>query len=198
MDLIFVRHGETEGNARRLYIGRTDLPLNDRGREQIIALRETLAPQLRSVTSATHSPAARTTQTAQLLLPSDVPLQPDPRLAELHFGDWEAKSYAELEAACRDRLWRWYDDPWTVAPPGGETLTELDARLTAWHDSFFQTKKTTRLVVSHGGPIRYWYAKYVLQDPARFSALHLPPGGFLHVRRTDAGWQLMKGDITAP
>ncbi|MBL0385821.1 histidine phosphatase family protein [Tumebacillus sp. ITR2] len=195
--VLFVRHGETDGNARRQYIGRTDLPLNEKGVEQIQRLQEKLSLELREVAQVFHSPLMRTTQTAALLLGNDLLAHADPRLAELDFGEWEAKSYNDLEAEYHDHLWRWYDDPWNVAPPNGETLQDLDARLTAWHESIVRSIGTT-LVVSHGGPIRLWYAKYVLQELTRFHSLHLPPGGFVHVRRTGDGWQLVQGEITAP
>jgi alpha-ribazole phosphatase/probable phosphoglycerate mutase len=196
MELILVRHGETAGNALRQYIGRTDLPLNERGREQIAELRGRLP--LGRVTRVSHSPLLRTRQTAELL--HNATPSADPRLLELDFGDWEAKTYAELEAAARDHLWRWYDDPWQVAPPGGETLQDLDARLTAWHEDVLLSAGAdeTLLVISHGGPIRWWYAKYVLQDPTLFHNLHLPPGGFAHLRRSTDGWTLVQGEITAP
>ncbi|PWK14821.1 histidine phosphatase family protein [Tumebacillus permanentifrigoris] len=199
MELILVRHGETSGNALRQYIGRTDLPLNERGSQQIIELRNRLAPLLTKVTRLSHSPLLRTQQTAELLIPDFDQHSADPRLLELNFGDWEAQTYAELEATAREQLWRWYDDPWTVAPPNGETLQDLDIRLSAWHERIAcdASADETLLVVSHGGPIRWWYAKYVLQDPARFHHLHLPPGGFAHVRRTTDGWTLVEGEITA-
>ena len=185
MELIFVRHGETDGNARRQYIGRTDLPLNGRGREQIRTLRETLA--LPETSRVFHSPLRRTTETTQLLFFKGG--IPDPRLMELDFGAWEARTYAEIEAEDRDHLWRWYDDPWQVAPPGGETLQDLDARLTSWHEDtvLAAAPDDTLVIVTHGGPLRWWHAKYVLQDTAHFSNLHVPPGGCLRVRRNEKG-----------
>lgn len=203
MDVIWVRHGETAGNALRQYIGRTDLPLNDAGREQILQLRERLRSELASVTHVYHSPYQRTRETMSLLLGTDIQsptTYSDPRLAELDFGDWEAKSYADLEALDRDHLWRWYDDPWRVAPPNGETLHDLDTRLASWHEEVVlaATLPDTLLVVTHGGPLRWWYALHVLQDPARFPTLHLPPGGYVHVRHTAEGWELVQGEITSP
>jgi len=196
MELILIRHGETDGNARRQYIGRTDLPLNSRGREQVMALRERAV--LPDEPMVFRSPLLRTAETAQILFSKKG--LPDARLVELDFGAWEAKTHAELEASCRDRLWRWYDDPWHVAPPEGETLQDLDVRLTAWHEEHVLAASSDAAIVAvtHGGPLRWWLAKYLLQDITRFHALHVPTAGYVRVVRTaSGGWELAEGEITA-
>ena len=196
MELILIRHGETDGNARRQYIGRTDLPLNRRGREQVLALRERAG--LPDELLVFQSPLLRTVETAQILF-SKKGLS-DARLAELDFGAWEAKTYAELEASCREHLWRWYDDPWHVAPPEGETLQALDARVTAWHEEHVRpaASAASLAAVTHGGPLRWWLAKYLLQDITRFPLLHVPTAGYVRVERTaSGGWKLAEGEITA-
>ena len=39
MLLFVIRHGETEGNVKKLYYSQKDLPLTDKGRQQALALR---------------------------------------------------------------------------------------------------------------------------------------------------------------
>ncbi|ASS76469.1 hypothetical protein CIG75_16885 [Tumebacillus algifaecis] len=169
--LLLIRHGETDANVQRRYIGHTDVPLNETGRQQAVRLRQTLAEH--DIATIYHSPYQRTRDTAKHL---GINLQADPRLSELHFGAWEAQTYDEI--ADRAHLFAWYDDPWHLAPPGGETLQQLDSRLTDWlHEMLIVHPKQTIAAVSHGGPLRWLLAKYGHRDTAMFQTLQLPPGG---------------------
>ena len=62
-----IRHGMTQGNMEGRYIGRTDIPLCERGRSELRALKEQFEyPQVDMVVS---SPLQRCTETAQILYP---------------------------------------------------------------------------------------------------------------------------------
>ncbi len=87
----------------------------------------------------------------------DLPLSLDPRLVELDFGAWEGRSAADLMASDAEALGRFWADPVTHAPPGGESLPAFQARvLAAWRDLTAQalTNGERLLVISHGGVIR--------------------------------------------
>lgn len=60
IDIFFIRHGATEGNLRRRYIGRTDEPLCEAGIAQVKALQK----RELSVDEVFVSPLLRTRQTA--------------------------------------------------------------------------------------------------------------------------------------
>ncbi len=53
----------------------------------------------------------------------------DPRIAEVHFGDWEGRRWAELP---RHEIDAWRADIANHRPPGGESLQDLAARLRAF------------------------------------------------------------------
>lgn len=80
----------------------------------------------------------------------DVPLQVDPRLAELDFGDWEGCPWSAVPRAALDR---WAADPVGFAAPGGETGGALIARVGAVLAELLDEARSC-LVVSHGGPLR--------------------------------------------
>ena len=65
IDIFFIRHGATEGNLRRRYIGRTDEPLCEAGIAQVKALQKRGI----SVDRLFVSPMLRTRQTADILFP---------------------------------------------------------------------------------------------------------------------------------
>lgn len=154
--LVFLRHGEAVGNAEGRYLGHLDVPLTERGYRQAEEAGRALAAV--PVAAVYASDLVRATETARrvVALRKDAPpLRVTAVLRELAFGAWEGKTYAEVAAHDPARLRRWYADPLTVAPPGGERLTDLLARLGlflayVWHRHAGQTV----LVVTHGGCIR--------------------------------------------
>ncbi len=206
MELILVRHGETDGNLKRQYIGRTDVPLNETGKSQAERVRGQVAEY--PVKRVLHSPYQRTLETAEIVMQGrTAEWLADERLAELDFGAWEALTYSEVEMLDRDRLWAWYDDPYGVTPPRGESLDDLDQRVGAWlaevTERAEQGADGALLVVAHGGTLRWLLAKYVLQEEWKFHSLRLEPGGLvvLAYQRGERGfsgkWTLVRGEIEA-
>ncbi len=95
-ELWLVRHWTTEWNLQKRYQGQTDIPLNDAGLTQ--------AEELGGLLSATAfdaiytSDLQRARQTAGTLAHRlNVPVYPDARLREAHFGDWEGENYFEMK-----------------------------------------------------------------------------------------------------
>jgi len=113
--LVFLRHGETDWNARGLSQGRTDVPLNQVGLQQA----ERAAQTLRATPIATiqSSPLIRARHTAEIVAAAlRLPVAFDDDLAEVEFGEQEGQPMGE-----------WYDD-WiagTYAPAGAETFQAL-------------------------------------------------------------------------
>ncbi|HEU4965688.1 MAG TPA: histidine phosphatase family protein [Bacilli bacterium] len=212
MKLYLVRHGETDGNRERRYIGRTDCPLNDAGRAQATELGAKLSST--PFHAVISSPMQRTRETAELILagtahsteaehrPPRVPMQTDDRLAELHFGTWEGLTFEEVARQDRERIYAWYDDPWDLAPPEGESLQAMDARLTEWVEETLCCRNRqlppNLLLVSHGGPLRWLLAKYLYRDTTEFARIALSPGQLVVCTVSDNGtrWKLEKGAIS--
>ncbi len=94
------------------------------------------------------SPALRCRKLAEELARRDgVALRFDPRLWELDFGDWEGMTWDQIRRGDSDP---WAKDPWTVAPPGGETFAAVHARVA---EVIAEAAPGTALVC-HAGPIR--------------------------------------------
>lgn len=76
----------------------------------------------------------------------------DSRLKELHFGDWEMQAWDDLP---REYFDEWAQNYADMAPPNGETFSELQARGVAFiNELLAQYDKGHVLVVTHGGMIR--------------------------------------------
>jgi len=76
----------------------------------------------------------------------------DERLKELHFGDWELHPWDNVP---RDVFDVWANDYANLAPPNGETFSQLQARAKHFVDDVnSQSQHQHILVVTHGGLIR--------------------------------------------
>ena len=80
-----IRHGKTDWNVRHKMQGRTDIPLNEEGRQMAEAAREEYRDVHFDICFC--SPLIRARETAEILLRGrDVPIVTDNRLMEMSFG----------------------------------------------------------------------------------------------------------------
>ena len=113
LKLILIRHGETQGNKLKRYIGkRTDEPLCPEAGNMLAQLAY---PEVQAVYA---SPMIRCTQTAGILFPGKK-LNIIDELAECDFGEFENKNYKELSGDPRYQAW--IDSNGILAFPGGES-----------------------------------------------------------------------------
>lgn len=92
MELILIRHGTTEGNKERRFIGVLDVPLAPEGEELARAVGRTLP----GVDHVYRSPLLRCRQTADLLWPA-MEQTVIHQLRETDFGPFEGKNHEELK-----------------------------------------------------------------------------------------------------
>jgi broad specificity phosphatase PhoE len=128
MRLILVRHGETEHNRGQVTLGRADVPLTDRGRDQARAVAASFASPPAAVYS---SPLSRALDTARAIAGTGAPPTVDDALIEMDIGEMEHLTGADLRERYPDFLRQWMSiDVATARMPGGETLLEVQDR--AW------------------------------------------------------------------
>ncbi|HYP45272.1 MAG TPA: histidine phosphatase family protein [Propionibacteriaceae bacterium] len=120
--LYVVRHGETEWSRSGQHTSVTDLPLTERGEQQARALHGHLDPAAFQLILS--SPRRRALDTAELAgFTGDQAPEVTEDLAEWFYGDYEGKTSPEINATDPD--WT----IWTHPTPGGETATQVRARL---------------------------------------------------------------------
>ena len=110
------RHGLTEENKRKAYIGWTDSPICEDVRVGFSSSDVQPSPYERIVTSDLK----RCLQTANILFP-DQDCKVMPEFREMNFGRWEGKTYAEL--AGDPHYEEWIQDHFKSEPPEGEELS---------------------------------------------------------------------------
>lgn len=165
MTLYLIRHGLTLANQRRLYYGTTDLPLCPEGVQGILERKARglyPAPEgLRLYTSG----LLRTEQTLSLIY-GDHPRRALPGFAEMHFGDFEMKSYEELKN--QPAYLRWIEDEsGTVSCPGGENNNQALARFVAALKHLREMNQDA-LVITHGGVIARLMGRLFPGEPRHF------------------------------
>lgn len=153
--LLLVRHGESEGNAARMFTGHSASPLTPRGAQQAEALAEALSSSAPTALYASDLPRAVATA---MPLATRLGLQvvSDHRLRERDMGAFVGVRFDVLEAE-QPEAWRALlsRDP-VFTPPGGESHSQCGARMSAAIDDILARHPTgTVVVVSHGVAIHH-------------------------------------------
>jgi alpha-ribazole phosphatase len=145
--IAFVRHGQTDLNRSGRLQGRIDAPLSALGAEQAAAVARGYASE--PVTRVLSSPLQRASTTAAAIAREHgLTVETDERLIELDYGDWDGLALAAVAA---DEWARWRRDP-AFAPPGGESLVDVSARVTAFCADVLSDDLV--IAVSHVSPIK--------------------------------------------
>lgn len=156
-----LRHGETVHSGR--YCGSTNHPLTRTGWMQMWQAIKNRPIEWQQIVT---SPLVRCADFAEAIGQRyAIPVTYDERIQEIHFGDWEDRSSAELMHTNADALACFWRDPFNHPPPNGEYLPIFMTRvLSAWHAVQQQFNGQKILLVTHGGVIRIIIC-HVLQFP---------------------------------
>lgn len=153
----YLRHGQTDWNAKNLSQGRTDIPLNTTGLAQAVTAGNALAKHWDEleypITQIISSPLGRARHTAETVRDIlkekkglNLPLELDDGLREVCFGEEE-----------KQPMGSWYDE-WILGnftPKGAEPFFKLCQRSSdAVNRSIRKAKNGQVLIVAHGGIFR--------------------------------------------
>jgi len=173
--ILLIRHGENDFTGKRL-IGRTPgISLNEKGRQQAIALTEWLADApLKAIYS---SPLERALETAQPLASlKELEVKVNPALIEVDYGKCQGKTFKQLH---RLKLWRAiHENPAGAVFPGGEALVEVQQRVVRELQtlaSVFEPKDVIACF-SHADVIRLAVAHFLCMPLGEFQRLSISTG----------------------
>jgi probable phosphoglycerate mutase len=126
--IYLVRHGETQWNLTHRFQGRTDVPLNQEGRNQPRALALTLKDQ--PLMAIYSSPLVRAVETARFIkeFHPSTPLFEEEGLIEMDLGEFDGMEAAYWFAHYQDFIKAWRSAPGCLKMPGGESLQEVQMR----------------------------------------------------------------------
>jgi phosphoserine phosphatase len=126
--ILLIRHGETDWNRIHRFQGRSDLPLNKKGREQARAVAMALRHE--SIMAVYTSPLVRAIETARLITMShpSTPVVEEAGLIEMDLGDFDGMEARQWAAQFRDFRKTWQENPASLKMPGGESLKDVQTR----------------------------------------------------------------------
>jgi len=157
LELVFLRHGETDSNKKETYLGWTDTDLNEEGiRQAQCAKQKLLDAKFDFIYS---SPLKRAVQTARVLAKGlNTEIIVDNSLKERNFGIWEDITYKEITLRYPKEHDLWIKDWVNYCIPEGESCTNLYERVEKFIDdlimSIHESENISVLIVTHLGCIR--------------------------------------------
>lgn len=178
-DLVLVRHGVTDWNEQGRLLGRSDTPLNDRGRAQAQAVAEAL--RALHPGAILTSPQRRTVETAHAIATAcGGEAVADDRLAEVWIRAWQGKTFEDLRddrdvhAYLRDPFHRCDE-----IEPFVDVLERIRSVIRQYRE---EPSERPVVLVSHGDPLRILVAEAIGLEPGRFRGFSVDNGSVTIVR----------------
>lgn len=172
----WIRHAPIKDAAGRV-IGQLDLDADCRDARRFAALAERLPDPATWLISQLR----RTRQTADALQAAaeeaaHAAMAVEPDFAEQDFGDWQGKTYAELERDQAEDYARFWVAPGTMRPPAGESFADVMMRVSrAVERRSGEIVNGDVVAIGHGGSIRAAIAQALGLGPGRALALQVDP-----------------------
>lgn len=139
--LWLVRHGPTHAKSM---VGWSDIPADLSDHAAIKRLADYL-PEAPIVSSD----LIRAVATADAIQNDRPRLAHDPDLREIHFGDWEMRTFDQDDAHLR----AYWETPGDIAPPNGESWNDTSARVSGAVDRYLAQDHSDLILVGHFGMI---------------------------------------------
>ncbi len=152
--ILLVRHGETLLNSTHRFQGQTDVELDEVGLRQVEKTRDRLATY--SIDAIYSSDLQRASVTAETIASGhELEVITCPELKEIDFGECEGLTYEEICQLYPEMAELWNDWNLQTRFPGGESVEELDTRVSKFLDRLKKhTPEQTILIVAHSAPLR--------------------------------------------
>jgi broad specificity phosphatase PhoE len=187
-ELYFLRHGDTGLQGR--YIGSTDVPLSNRGLEQVSKTGALL--RKKGVTKIVCSPMLRCRQSLEQLSLSCTS-EFNELLREIDFGRWEGKTFSEIVQIDKDLVDSWVAEPEIFSFPAGESLAAFSKRVACFKDLLEAMVEDKILVIAHGGIIRHLICLLLGLDSDKYMAFDAKPGCFSSISLFAEGGGVLTG-----
>lgn len=166
MKIYFVRHGETDMNARNMFYGWYDADINAKGISQAEELRDAFR-DIR-IDRIYSSDLKRALHTAQIIADGR-PVEIVPDLREMAYGIWENRTWESMTESDRELLKKWRFDWLDLEIPEGESFMGFYDRVISSLDNIIKENKGKHvLVVSHNGALSAMHCHLTGAGPKGF------------------------------
>lgn len=156
--LYLIRHGESEGNARRAFLGHTDLDITELGHNQAEQTAKYLngihadkiysSDLIRAYNTALHTARKR-----------NMGIIKNSNLREINAGDWENVTFDELMERYHESFVLWRTNVGRAKPDNGESVLDLQTRIISELKKLSaENMGNTIFIFTHATPIRAFRA----------------------------------------
>ena len=151
MKIYFVRHGETDMNARNMFYGWYDADINEKGIAQAEELRA--AFETIHIDAIYSSDLKRAYHTAEIIA-NGREVQPVPEIRELYYGDWENRTWEEMSEADLEEWHGWLTDWVDRRMPNGEAFMEFYDRVTRGLEQIIKERLSKNASMGFGADLK--------------------------------------------
>jgi broad specificity phosphatase PhoE len=152
--LLLVRHGVTDYNSSRKFLGFTNADLSTEGLRQVEKLRDRLTKE--KIDAIYSSDLKRAISSAEVISSGHkTEIIRCPELREINYGVTECLTFEEIKKQYPELAEAIHNFSPNLSFPGGESLQELIARTLKFLNRLnLQAPEQKILIVAHGGPMR--------------------------------------------
>jgi probable phosphoglycerate mutase len=173
--LFLLRHGQTQAEPTWRYTGQREVDLSKSGYNQARRWADCLA-QISTIGAVYTSPMNRCVETARLIAERiKCPVYNVAELSEIFLGRWEGLTRQEVDQYFPGAYEARGKNMADFRPPGGESFSDLLARVLPFAIRSLQTRQQT-LAVTHAGVIRVLCCHARAMDTNRVFDFHPGPG----------------------
>ncbi len=152
-NIYLIRHGESEYNAKKIIQGHIDTNLSPKGFVQARLVGEYLKKfNIQKIISSDLRRAYQTATTISDILDMEVII--DKRIREMHFGEWEGRTYEHIYQNNLEDFQNWLKNPVACPLPSQEDIKKFVNRLNLFINDLKKMEEENIAVVAHGGSIQ--------------------------------------------
>lgn len=158
MEIILIRHGETDWNKGSIFRGHEDVKLNATGIMQADATAEALKDKV--FEAIYSSPLKRAMVTAvRIAMPHEIQVRENEAFLDVNYGTWQGLKEETVKERYSKAYERWTTNPVRMKFPGGEKIKNAWKRVNSGLRELLMIHGTGSVViVSHRIPIKFMTA----------------------------------------
>lgn len=156
--VFLIRHGETKKHDEKIFLGQTDVPLSDEGKEQCRVAGIQLTRFKLNTDNLYCSNLTRAVQSAEIIIQNagiDVTLQKEPAFREMALGGWDGRSMREIRTLYPEEFEERGNDLLAYRiDEEAENFYDLRARVVQRFHEIVQSEPGDIVIVAHSGVLR--------------------------------------------
>lgn len=191
--LCIVRHGETDWNSARRIQGQTDIPLNERGRQQAEAAAQGLAGETFAAIYSSDLQRARDTAAAAAAV-LQLPVQLEAGLRERHYGEYQGLTQEDIRTRADHERYLQRDPAFDFG--NGESLAVFAERIKNTLNGLAQRHAgESVLIFAHGGVLDIIYRVATHRPLETARDFPIPNAGLNWIAIGNPDWHLLEWGV---